>query len=196
MLPTLQHPSQPRRTSSGWMLSLLRIHNLRAAPQPTHRVLRKIRKGRHSSPSRRLSSKPFVPSSTFGQNMISSQTTGGSASGGPLHARGLRQQQQPSDMDDLLGDNDPEISKNLTQETTELANLSNQVGTLSNQMQEVKSKGLQQSRNCLQARRSASSNADSQLRSLYEQEVKEVQAIEERLSASISRRGSYSKTLP
>lgn len=130
--------------------------------------------------------KPFVPSSTFGQNMISSQTTGGSASGGPLHARGLRQQQQPSDMDDLLGDNDPEISKNLTQETTELANLSNQVGTLSNQMQEVKSKRSSTEQELSQAssQKREFERRLSQLRSLYEQEVKEVQAIEERLSAS------------
>ncbi|KAI9871597.1 MAG: hypothetical protein M1830_002706, partial [Pleopsidium flavum] len=129
--------------------------------------------------------KPFVPSSTFGQNMISSQATGGSTSGAPSHTRGLAQQQSP-DVDDLLGDNDPEISKNLTQETTELANLSNQVGTLSKQMQEVKSNRSSTEQELSQA---SSQKREfeprlSQLRSLYEQEVKEVKVIEERLSAS------------
>ncbi|RAL62845.1 hypothetical protein DID88_004687 [Monilinia fructigena] len=93
---------------------------------------------------------------------------------------------QPSASEDLLGDNDPEISSKLTNETTELANLSNQVGTLSTQMQQV------------QGQRSATQNeltqADSQkqqfearlaqLRSLYEQEVKDVRSLEERLNAS------------
>ncbi len=128
--------------------------------------------------------KPFVPSSTFGQNMISSQTTGGSASGLPTHGRGPQQQQQPYEMDDLLGDNDPEISKHLTQETTELANLSNQVGTLSRQMQEVKTK---RSSTEQELSRASSQKRDfesrlAQLRSLYEHEVKEVRNLEDRLS--------------
>lgn len=139
--------------------------------------------------------KPFVPSSTFGQNMISSQTTGGSASGPPMHDQGFPQQQQqqqrqrqqqPYEMNDLLGDNDPEISKNLTRETTELANLSNQVGTLSRQMQEVKSK---RSSTEQELSRASSQKRDfesrlAQLRSLYENEVKEVRILEERLSVS------------
>ena len=136
--------------------------------------------------------KPFVPSSTFGQNMITSQTTGGSASGLPSHARGIQQQQQqqqqPYDMDDLLGDNDPEISKSLTQETTELGNLSNQVGTLSRQMQEVKSKRSSTEQDLARA---STQKRDfearlSQLRSLYEHEVQEVKVLEDRLSVSNS----------
>jgi len=130
--------------------------------------------------------KPFVPSSTFGQTMISTQTTGGSASGLPSHGRGFQQQQQPHEMDDLLGDNDPEISKNLTQETTELANLSNQVGTLSRQMQEVKSNRSSAEQ---ELSRASSQKRDfesrlAQLRSLYEHEVKEVKVLEDRLSVS------------
>ncbi|KAA8573463.1 hypothetical protein EYC84_005048 [Monilinia fructicola] len=125
--------------------------------------------------------KPFVPSSSFG-HALTAHATGGSNNSGP--SRGFAP--QPSASEDLLGDNDPEISSKLTNETTELANLSNQVGTLSTQMQQV------------QGQRSATQNeltqADSQkqqfearlaqLRSLYEQEVKDVRSLEERLNAS------------
>ncbi|QSZ34156.1 hypothetical protein DSL72_005744 [Monilinia vaccinii-corymbosi] len=125
--------------------------------------------------------RPFVPSSSFG-HALTSQAMGGSNNSGP--SRGFTP--QPSATEDLLGDNDPEISSKLTNETTELANLSNQVGTLSTQMQQV------------QGQRSATQNeltqADSQkqqfearlaqLRSLYEQEVKDVRSLEERLTAS------------
>ena len=131
--------------------------------------------------------KPFMPSSSFGQNMISSQATGGSAGGGHPQGRNLQQeQQQKSAIEDLLGDNDPEISKSLTQETTELANLSNQVGTLSKQMQEVKSKrpSTEQELSRASAQKREFESRLSQLRSLYEREVNEVTALEERLSAS------------
>ncbi|KAI9814015.1 MAG: hypothetical protein M1827_003479 [Pycnora praestabilis] len=129
--------------------------------------------------------KPFIPSSSFGQNMMTSTPTGGSSNTGPSQSRGL-QQPQPSVMDDLLGDNDPEISNKLTQETTELANLSNQVGTLSTQMQEVKSKRMSTEKELADA---SSQKRDfevrlSQLRSMYEQEVKDVKALEDRLSIS------------
>ncbi len=129
--------------------------------------------------------KPFVPSSSFGQNMMTSQATGGSSASSPGQHRGM-QQSQPSAMDDLLGDNDPEISNKLTQETTELANLSNQVGSLSKQMQEVKSK---RSTTETELSNASSQKRDfelrlSQLRAMYEQEVKDVKSLEDRLSTS------------
>ncbi|KAI9699405.1 MAG: hypothetical protein M1836_003016 [Candelina mexicana] len=129
--------------------------------------------------------KPFVPSSSFGQNMITSQATGGSSASGPAPNRGM-QQTQPSAMDDLLGDNDPEVSQRLTQETTELANLSNQVGSLSKQMQEVKSK-RSTTENELSTASSQKHDFElrlSQLRTMYEQEVKDVKSLEDRLSTS------------
>ncbi|KAI9716922.1 MAG: hypothetical protein M1812_005071 [Candelaria pacifica] len=138
-------------------------------------------------PSQNQSSvfKPFVPSSSFGQNMMTSQATGGSNASGPGPNRGI-QPSQPSAMDDLLGDNDPEISKKLTQETTELANLSNQVGSLSKQMQEVKSKRSTTENELSNA---SSQKRDfelrlSQLRTMYEQEVKDVKSLEDRLATS------------
>ncbi|KAI9846185.1 MAG: hypothetical protein M1837_004299 [Sclerophora amabilis] len=124
--------------------------------------------------------KPFVPSSSFGQNLASNSTGESNHSGRRL------QQSQPSAADDLLGDNDPEESKKLTAETTELGNLSNQVGTLSKQMQEVKSKRVSTEQDLS---KTGSQKRDfelrlSQLRSLYEQEVKEVKALDERLRNS------------
>ena len=129
--------------------------------------------------------KPFVPSSSFGQAMMTPQATGASSSAGPVQNRGV-QQKQPSAMDDLLGDNDPEVSKTLTKETTELANLSNQVSTLTGQMQEVKSKRVSTEHDLTQAqsqKRDFESRL-SQLRSAYEQEVREVKALEDRLFIS------------
>ncbi|MCJ1382681.1 hypothetical protein MMC17_005794 [Xylographa soralifera] len=133
--------------------------------------------------------KPFVPSSSFGQTMMTPQATGTSAiTHPPEHGRGLQQQprQQASNMDDLLGDNDPEISKRLTQETTELANLSNQVGTLTNQMHQVKSKraSTEQDLSQVNTQKRDFEARLSQLRSAYEQEVRDVKSLEERLSTS------------
>ena len=129
-----------------------------------------------SSPSPSTNFKPFVPSSSFGQSIAPQQT------GIPTAARARTL--QPSASDDLLGDADPEVSQKLTSETSELANLSNQVGNLSKQMQEVQgtrasteqelSQGAQQKRE-FEARL-------SQLRTLYEKEVKNVKALQEQLT--------------
>lgn len=131
--------------------------------------------------------KPFVPSSSFGQTMITPQDTGTSSTASPTaQNRILPQQKQISAMDDLLGDNDPEVSKRLTNETSELANLSNQVSTLSTQMQDVKTKRVSTEQNLSQAQsqKREFEGRLGQLRTAYEQEVKEVQALEERLTAS------------
>jgi epidermal growth factor receptor substrate 15 len=114
--------------------------------------------------------KPFIPSSNFGQTLQPNFT--GSSRGA-----------QPQVSDDLLGDNDPEESRKLTPDTTELANLSNQVGTLSKQMQEVQTK---RSTNDQELSQTAQQKRDfemrlSQLRGLYEQEVKDVKVQDERL---------------
>jgi epidermal growth factor receptor substrate 15 len=131
--------------------------------------------------------KPFIPSSSFGQ-ALTYNATGGSNSSAPQQSRDLPVQKQPSAMDDLLGDNDPVVSSKLTTETTELGNLSNQIGTLSNQMQEVQGQRATSQNELNQA---GSQKRDfelrlAQLRSLYEQEVKDVNALKERLAASRS----------
>lgn len=125
--------------------------------------------------------KPFTPSSSFGQALTYSATGGssGPASRGPPT-------QQSSAAEDLLGDNDPEISKKLTNETAELANLSNQVGSLSKQMQEVQGQRAASQNELTQAaaqKREFEARL-AQLRSLYEQEVKDVKSLEERLKIS------------
>ncbi|KAJ9641942.1 hypothetical protein H2199_005157 [Coniosporium tulheliwenetii] len=125
--------------------------------------------------------KPFQPSSTFGQG-LTTQSTGASVASSQPQMRGP----QTSAMDDLLGDNDPEVSNKLTQETTELANMSNQIGTLRNQMQDV-----QQKKSATESDLSSAGKQKreleqrlAQFRSQYEQEVKQVKALEEQLAAS------------
>jgi epidermal growth factor receptor substrate 15 len=123
--------------------------------------------------------RPFVPSSTFGQS-LSYQATGGSNNSGPAQ----QSRAAPSTMDDLLGDNDPEISKKLTNETTELANLSNQVGTLSKQMQEVQGQRSSTQNELTQAtsQKREFEQRLGQLRSLYEKEAKDVKGLQESLA--------------
>ena len=138
-------------------------------------------------PSQQQSSifKPFVPSSSFGQTIMQPQATG-SGRASPVQNRGPPPPpRQPSNMEDLLGDNDPEVSKRLTQETTELGNLSNQVSTLTGQMQENKNKRVSTERDLSQAqaqKRDFEARL-GQLRGAYEQEVREVKALEDQLAA-------------
>lgn len=137
----------------------------------------------HGSPPPSTVFKPFTPSSSFGQT-LSHTVTGGSNNSGLSHQRSF--QQQPSATEDLLGDNDPEISKKLTDETTELANLSNQVGNLSKQMQDVQAQRVTSQNELTQAgsQKREFETRLAQLRTLYEQEVKDVKSLEERLTAS------------
>ncbi|KAL2265794.1 hypothetical protein VTJ83DRAFT_6894 [Remersonia thermophila] len=121
--------------------------------------------------------KPFVPSSSFGRG-LAAQSTGASTSSAPAKPVGTE--------DDLLGDADPEISKKLTNETTELANLSNQIGSLTKQVQDV-----QQQRAATQGELGQSSAQKktfeqrlAQLRAMYEKEAQDVRALETQLAAS------------
>jgi epidermal growth factor receptor substrate 15 len=122
--------------------------------------------------------KPFVPSSSFGRG-LTTQVTGGS--NGSASAR------PPAAFDDdLLGDTEPEVSKNLSSETTELANLSNQIGSLTKQVQDV-----QGQRNVTQNELSQSSAQKKtfeqrlvQLRAMYEKEAQDVRALETQLTTS------------
>ncbi|KAF2836967.1 hypothetical protein M501DRAFT_1018373 [Patellaria atrata CBS 101060] len=138
--------------------------------------------GFQSSPLKGSSAfKPFVPSSSFGQG-LNTHSTGASAASSLNQNRG----HVPSAMDDLLGDNDPEVSKKLTQETSELANMSNQIGTLRNQMQEVQAK-KSTTENDLSSATTQKRDLElrlSQFRSQYEQEVKNVKSLEDRLNTS------------
>ncbi|KAJ5676122.1 hypothetical protein N7462_009019 [Penicillium macrosclerotiorum] len=123
--------------------------------------------------------KPFIPTSTFGQS-LQPQMTG--ASGGiPATARS-----PPPPADDLLGDNDPEESKKLTQETSDLANLSNQIGSLAKEMHTVQEKRTSAEQNITQTsqqKRDFEARL-AQARAMYEQEVANFKALEERLKTS------------
>lgn len=129
-----------------------------------------------ASPGPSTTFKPFVPSSSFGQSLAPQHTGLSSASQG--------RSPQPSATDDLLGDADPEVSQKLTSETSELANLSNQVGNLSKQMQEVQGTRVSTEQELSQGsqQKKEFEMRLSQLRSVYEKEVKDVKALQEQLS--------------
>lgn len=129
--------------------------------------------------------KSFVPISSYGQTLMTPHSTGPSNSAGVFENR-KTSQKSPFGTADLLGDNDPVVSKKLTQETMELANLSNQVSTLTSHMQEVKSKSAstEEGLSKAQAQKRDFEVRLSQLRSAYEQEVLAVKALDERLASS------------
>ncbi|KAF7544329.1 hypothetical protein G7Z17_g10050 [Cylindrodendrum hubeiense] len=122
--------------------------------------------------------KPFVPSSSFGRGLTTTPT-GGSGGSGP------RQQPAPVS-EDLLVDNDPDASRNMSGETMELANLSNQIGSLSTQMQDVQAKRTTTQNELTQAT-SQKQNFEqrlAQLRTLYEKEAQDTRALEEQLKTA------------
>ncbi|KAI0852005.1 hypothetical protein F5Y00DRAFT_228386 [Daldinia vernicosa] len=123
--------------------------------------------------------RPFVPSSSFGRTLTSHDT--GGSSGSAQHPRGPAPPVAATE--DLLGDNDPEISKKLTNETTELANLSNQIGSLSKQMQQVQGQrsSTQNEINQASEQKKNFEQRLSQLRALYEKEAQDVRTLEEQL---------------
>jgi epidermal growth factor receptor substrate 15 len=129
--------------------------------------------------------KPFIPSSSFGRT-LQVQDTGGSSSSAAAKPSGLGPSPMSSAMDDLLGDNDPEISKKLTNETAELANLSNQIGSLSNQMQQVQGQRVTTEKEINQSSQQKKNFEDRlvQLRSLYEKEAKTVSDLKDQLQKS------------
>ncbi len=146
---------------------------------------------RSSSPAKASptapSFKPFVPSSSFGRT-LASHVTGDSNSSAPSVSRSAAPQLSSSAQDDLLGDNEAEASKKLTSDSTELANLSNQIGSLSRHMQEVQGQrtATQVELNQASAQKKNFEQRLSQLRALYEKEAKDVRALEEQLNSSRS----------
>ncbi|KAI1343894.1 hypothetical protein F5Y15DRAFT_368317 [Xylariaceae sp. FL0016] len=115
--------------------------------------------------------KPFIPSSSFGRT-LTAHDTGGSGSSA-----------QRSAVDDLLGDNENDTSKKVSNETMELANLSNQVTSLSQQMQTVQSKRSSTQNEINQASQQKKNFEErlSQLRVLYEKEANDVRTLEDQL---------------
>lgn len=126
--------------------------------------------------------KPFMPSSAFGASLAAQNTGGSNASSQPQQRAVIA----PSPMDDLLGEAPEEETKNITTDTTELANMSNQIGNLRNQMQDVQTK-KETSQRDLTATNSQKRDLEmrlQQFRASYEQEVRTVKALEEQLTTS------------
>ena len=137
-------------------------------------------------------SRAFVPSSNFGQSMISPSGTGGSNHSAPPATR-----QTQSMVEDLLGDADPEITKKFSNETTELANLSNQIGTLTKQTQELKIKksSAEQELTTLSSQKHHIEGQLASLRAAYEREAEQLKQAEDQLAKSknelMTLRGEY-----
>ena len=133
------------------------------------------------SPTSSNTYKPFIPSSSFGQSLSAQPTGSPSQSRAPPPAA-------TAAADDLLGDSDPTETSKITNDTTELANLSNQVSSLSGQMTQLHGQRGQteQEINQTTTQKRAFESRLGQLRTLYEKEVKEVKALQERLTSSKS----------
>ncbi|THZ33222.1 hypothetical protein D6C91_00007 [Aureobasidium pullulans] len=129
--------------------------------------------------------KPFIPTSAFGAT-LAAQNTGGSNAPSSVPSNATRSPQPPSAMDDLLGDANDEETRNITEDTTELANMSNQLGNLRNQMQDVQTKKTTNERDLAasSAQKRELEQRLAQFRAQYENEVKTVKSLEEQLANS------------
>jgi epidermal growth factor receptor substrate 15 len=124
-----------------------------------------------SSPVSTGTFRPFVPSSSFGRGLT-------------VHP-GAESARPHTASEDLLGDTD-EANKSISDETTELANLSNQIGSLTKQTQEVQTKRTTTQHELSQTN-SQKQNFEqrlAQLRQLYEKEAQDTHALEEKLRHS------------
>ncbi|KAK0639157.1 hypothetical protein B0T16DRAFT_422541 [Cercophora newfieldiana] len=134
--------------------------------------------------------KPFVPSSSFGRGLTTHGTGGSNSSAPGLSASsGLVRSAPPpvaSFDDDLLGDAEPEITKSLNNETTELANLSNQIGSLTKQVQDVQNQrsATQNELTQASAQKKNFEQRLAQLRAMYEKEAQDVQSLQTQLTAA------------
>jgi len=158
--------------------------------------------------------RPFQPSSAFGASLASQNTGGSQLPAPPAQQQQQPQQpqqqpqqqqqqqqqpqpqqqqqnrsvQQPSAMDDLLGDTEEDQSRKLTEEQTELANMSSQVGDLRTQMQEVQSKKSNTERDlaATTAQKQELQQRLAQFRAQYQQEVQAVKTLEQQVATSKS----------
>lgn len=183
--PPMKQPPPPAQTKSA-LDDLFGLESSTSSPAPAQTSMSTggsagdpFAGGTPTSPTRASTTgtfKPFVPTSSFGRSLANQPSDSGTAGS----------TQQSSGADDLLGDNDPEASKNISGESTELANLSNQIGTLSKEMQNVQGKRTT-TQNELGQTNSQKQNFEqrlAQLRQLYEKEAKDTRSLEEQLKKS------------
>lgn len=172
-------------------------------PPPTDPFAGSTSPAQPSSPTRSpignsTTFKPFVPSSAFGRT-LTTQATGesnNSASGAasqikavptPPQNFGISSPPAPAAaQNDLLGGDDGEASRSLSNDTAELANLSNQIGSLSKHMQETSTNraNLQEELSQTSVQKKNFEQRLAQLRALYEKEARDVRALEEQLKTS------------
>lgn len=133
--------------------------------------------------------KPFMPSSSFGRTLTSHGTgdSGNNVSLGPAAFPKPSTPVPPPTSEDLLGDAEPETrgGSNMN-DTMELANLSNQIGTLSKSMQDVQGQrnATQNELNTTNQQKKNFEQRLAQLRTLYEAQAKDVRDLQEKLTAS------------
>ncbi|CAN8104153.1 unnamed protein product [Discula destructiva] len=132
--------------------------------------------------------KPFMPTSSFGRT-LNNHGTGDSGSGslGPAAFPKPSTPVPPPTSEDLLGDAEPETrGGNNMNDTMELANLSNQIGTLSKSMQDVQGQrnATQNELNTTNQQKKNFEQRLAQLRTLYEAQAKDVRELQEKLTAS------------
>lgn len=145
-----------------------------------------------ASPAARLSPtatggfKPFVPSSTFGRSLTVQGTGDSAASGSTFPKPPAPAPPQPSATEDLLGDAEPQTKNDSVNDTMELANLSNQIGSLSKSMQDVQGQRSATQNELTQTSQQKKNFEQrlSQLRTLYENQAQEVRELQEKLNTS------------
>lgn len=138
------------------------------------------------SPTATGSFRPFMPTSSFGRS-LTTQGTGDSGNGAAAFAK-TAAPPQPSVADDLLGDAEQETKGSNMNDTMELANLSNQISTLSKSMQDVQGQrnATQNELNQTSQQKKTFEQRLSQLRTLYESQAKDVRELQDKLNASRS----------
>ncbi|KUI67546.1 hypothetical protein VM1G_03610 [Cytospora mali] len=130
--------------------------------------------------------KPFVPSSTFGRSLTVHGTGDSAGSGSTFPRPPAPAPPQPSVTEDLLGDAEPQTKSESVNDTMELANLSNQIGSLSKSMQDVQGQrsATQNELNQTTQQKKNFEQRLSQLRTLYENQAQEVRELQDKLNAS------------
>ncbi|CCH42267.1 hypothetical protein BN7_1811 [Wickerhamomyces ciferrii] len=101
------------------------------------------------------------------------------------NTRGLQYQQQPGN-NDLLADSNPEISGQLSQATSDMANLSNQIGSLANQTSQLHDKrgrAEQELAKITNLKKDIEAKL-TKLRAAYDQEVQQTEHVQTLLKSS------------
>ncbi|ANB15411.1 Ede1p [Sugiyamaella lignohabitans] len=194
--PSVPPPNRSTATSSA-MDDLVSLNDVFASPSPTL-----SRQGTlPQSPNTDTAPKQFVPSSSFGQslatelpaattgpsghafsNHVSGPTASHTGTQGPLLAANSSTAQPTRD---LLADDDPQVSA-LSSATTEFANLSNQISSLTTQTRNTTEKREQSEKelsNLLAQKKDIEAKL-AVLRANYDSEVQRVQQVQELLNTS------------